>query len=95
MPDQLDVEAMIDRFRARARAVRQRPLPPVEGAERKRFVDQMRIDFQDYALIGDAVARLDDGVLTLTIDLRPTPGDGGSGGPADDGAARGGPGPTG
>ncbi|HET9072702.1 MAG TPA: hypothetical protein VFN60_12380 [Acidimicrobiales bacterium] len=95
MPDQFDVEAMIDRFRARARAVRQRPLPPVEGAERKRFVDQKRIDFQDYALIGDAEARLDDGVLTLTIDLRPSPGPGGSVGPADDGAAREGPGPTG
>jgi hypothetical protein len=95
MPDQFDVEAMIDRFRARARAVRQRPLPPVEGAERKRFVDQKRIDFQDYALIGDAEARLDDGVLTLTIDLRPSPGGGASEGPADGGAAREGPGPTG
>jgi hypothetical protein len=29
------------------------------------------MDFQDYAMIGDAVARLEDGVLTLTVDLRP------------------------
>ena len=71
MAGELDVEAMIDRFQARARAVRKRPLPPVEGAERKRFVDQMRIDFQDYAVIGDAVGRLEDGILTLTVDLRP------------------------
>ena len=69
--EELDVDAMIERFRARARAVRQRPLPPVEGPERKRFVDQARIDFQDYAIIGDARASLEDGVLTLTVDLRP------------------------
>jgi hypothetical protein len=71
--DELDVNAMIERFRARARAVRQRGLPPVEGAERKRFMDQARIDFQDYAIIGDAEGRIEDGVLTLTVDLRPKP----------------------
>lgn len=71
MADELDVDAMIERFRARAKAVRQRPIPPVEGPERKRFVDQARIDFQDYAIIGDATGRIEDGVLTLTVDLRP------------------------
>jgi len=71
--DELDVTAMIERFRARARAVRQRGLPPVEGAERKRFMDQARIDFQDYAIIGDAEGRIEDGILTLTVDLRPKP----------------------
>jgi hypothetical protein len=69
--EEFDPEAMIERFRARARAVRQRGLPPVEGPERKRFLDQARIDFQDYAMIGDADARLEDGLLTLTVDLRP------------------------
>lgn len=62
---------MLKRFQARARAVRQRGIPPLEGPERKRFVDQARIDFQDYAIIGDAEARIEDGVLTLTVDLRP------------------------
>lgn len=71
MAEELDVEAMIARFQARAKAVRQRGIPPVEGPERKRFLDQARIDFQDYAIIGDAVGRVEDGVLTLTIDLRP------------------------
>jgi hypothetical protein len=75
-----DVEAMIQRFQARARAVRQRGMPPVEGPERKRFVDQARIDFQDYAIIGDATGRLEDGVLTLTVDLRPADPDHGSSG---------------
>lgn len=27
----------------------------------------------DYAMLGDAEASLEDGVLTLTIDLRPRP----------------------
>jgi len=71
MAQDFDVDAMIERFRARARAVRQRGLPPVEGADRKRFIDQARVDFMDYAMIGDAQAKLVDGVLTLTVDLRP------------------------
>ena len=71
MADDLDVDAMIARFQARAKAVRQRGIPPLEGPERKRFMDQARIDFQDYAIIGDAVGRVEDGVLTLTVDLRP------------------------
>jgi hypothetical protein len=71
MSDELDVQAMLERFRTRARAVRQRGIPPVEGAERKRFIDQARIDFQDFAIIGDAQGQLEDGILTLTVDLRP------------------------
>ena len=64
---------MTKRFQARAKAVRQRGMPPIEGPERKRFVDQARIDFQDYAVIGDSVGRIEDGVLILTVDLRPKP----------------------
>lgn len=67
----LDVNAMIERFRARARAVRSRGLPPIEGPERKRFLEQMQLDFQDYAMLGDATGSLDDGILTLRVDLRP------------------------
>jgi hypothetical protein len=75
MAPELDLDRMIARFAARAKAVRQRGIPPVEGPDRKRFVDQARIDFQDYAMIGDAVGRIEDGILTLTIDLRPKPDD--------------------
>jgi hypothetical protein len=71
MTPEIDVDAMLNRFRERARAVRQRGLPPLEGAERKRFMDQARTDYMDYAMIGDATATLEHGVLTLTIDLRP------------------------
>lgn len=71
MTDGLDVDAMISRFRDRAASVKKRNLPPVGGDERQRFLDQAQNDFQDYAIIGDAKASLVDGVLTLTIDLRP------------------------
>lgn len=64
-------DEMIERFRERAAAVRKRPLPPVAGEERQHFIAQANIDFQDFAMIGDAQASLDDGVLTLRIDLRP------------------------
>jgi hypothetical protein len=70
--DQLDVDGMLARFRDRAEAVRSRPLPPVAGPERQQFVEQAQLDFQDYALIGDAQWNFVDGILTLTIDLRPT-----------------------
>jgi len=62
---------MIQRFRDRADAVRRRGVPPVEGPERQRFIEASRLDFQDYAMLGDAVATLDDGILRLEIDLRP------------------------
>ena len=68
--DQLDVEAMLQRFRDRAAAVRDRPLPPVAGAERLRFVEQAQLDFQDYAIVGDATWTFEDGILTLRVDLR-------------------------
>jgi hypothetical protein len=71
MSDTLDVDAMIQRFRERAQAVRSRTLPPVAGEERLRFIRQAETDFQDFAIIGDAEATLEDGVLTLRVDLRP------------------------
>jgi len=72
MGDTLDVDAMLKRFQDRAHAVRSRPLPPVAGEERTRFIEQAQTDFQDYAMIGDADASIDDGILTLRIDLRPS-----------------------
>jgi hypothetical protein len=71
MADTLDLDAMLQRFRDRAAAVRRRQLPPVGGDERKKFIDQAQLDFQDFAIIGDAAATVEDGVLVLRIDLRP------------------------
>jgi hypothetical protein len=61
---------MIARFKDRAGAVRKRPLPPVAGEERQLFIAQAETDFMDFAIIGDAEASLDDGILTLRIDLK-------------------------
>jgi hypothetical protein len=72
MAEELDVDAMLQRFRDRAEAVRDRPLPPVAGPERQRFVDQAQLDFQDFAMLADASWEFDDGLLTLRIDLRPS-----------------------
>ncbi|HEV3188415.1 MAG TPA: hypothetical protein VGZ04_10270 [Acidimicrobiales bacterium] len=71
MSTAFDPNEMIQRFRDRADAVKRRGLPPVEGPERLRFIEAAKIDFQDYAMLGDATATLEDGILRLEIDLRP------------------------
>ena len=70
MAPPFDAEAMLDRFRKRAAAVRKRTLPPVEGAERQMIREQMELDYMDFAILGDASAELKDGVLTIQVDLR-------------------------
>ena len=70
--DQLDVDAMLARFRERAAAVERRNMPPVAGEERARFIEQAQLDFQDFAIIADAKWTFVDGILTLTVDLRPS-----------------------
>ena len=71
MAEALDIDAMLQRFKDRAGAVRKRNLPPVAGPERSRLIAQAQTDFQDFAIIGDAEATIDDGILTLRVDLRP------------------------
>ena len=62
---------MLARFRERAAAVKGRPLPPIAGEERQRFIQQAQADFMDFAIIGDATATIEDGILVLRVDLRP------------------------
>ncbi|HEC11301.1 MAG TPA: hypothetical protein ENI86_17320 [Acidimicrobiales bacterium] len=71
MSDEFDAQAMIERFRDRAKAVKNRPLPPVGGDERRLFIEAAQRDYMDFAIVGDAEASIEDGVLTLRIDLRP------------------------
>ena len=71
MADGLDLEAMLGRFRDRAHAVKNRPLPPVAGEERTKFIRQAQLDYQDFAIIADAEGVLEDGILVLRVDLRP------------------------
>lgn len=71
MAQTFDPAAMIERFRERAASVKRRPLPPVAGEERQHFLAQAQNDFQDFAMLGDATATIEDGVLNIRIDLRP------------------------
>lgn len=80
MAESLDIDAMIQRFSDRARAVKSRNLPPVAGPERTKFIQQAQADYQDFAMIGDAEGDIDDGILTLRIDLRPPEAKGENGG---------------
>mgnify|MGYP000285646164 FL=1 len=71
MAGQYDPTETIARFKERASAVKRRPLPPVAGEERQMFLSQAQTDFQDFAMIGDASAAIEDGFLVLRVDLRP------------------------
>ena len=67
----LDTDAMIKRFRNRAVAVKQRPLPPVAGEERQQFIAQAKLDYQDFAILADAAPSIENEVLVQRVDLRP------------------------
>lgn len=73
--EQFDALSMPRRFRDRAAAVRSRGIPPIEGPERRRFVEQAQIDYMDFAMLADAEVSLVDGILTLKVDLRPKDGE--------------------
>lgn len=66
---ELDVDALLKRFRDRASAVKDRGLPPVAGEERRRFIEQAESDFMDFSLIGAAAWSVEDGKLVLRIPL--------------------------
>jgi len=66
---ELDVDALIARFKDRAEAVKDRPLPPVAGEERKKFIAQAETDYMDYSLIGNAKWAVEDEHLVLRIPL--------------------------
>jgi hypothetical protein len=71
VPEQFDALSIAERFGARAAAVKNRGIPPIEGPERRRFIEQARVDYMDFAMLADAEVTLVDGILTLRIDLRP------------------------
>lgn len=67
---QFDVDAMLNRFRDRADAVRDRPLPPVAGTERQKFISQAQTDFTDFSLVASASWEVADDHLVLRIPLK-------------------------
>ena len=66
---QFDVDAMIERYAKRAKSVKDRPLPPVAGEERKKFIDQAETDYTDFTLVSKAEWTVEDGKLVLSIPL--------------------------
>lgn len=68
----LDVDALVERFRERAAAVKERGLPPVAGDERQLFIDQAENDYMDFSLIGAAEWAVEDEHLVMRIPLRPS-----------------------
>jgi hypothetical protein len=66
---QFDVDAMLERYKERAAAVKSRPLPPVAGEDRRRFVQQAESDYTDYALIASADWSVEGTHLVLRIPL--------------------------
>ncbi|VAW07732.1 hypothetical protein MNBD_ACTINO02-1088 [hydrothermal vent metagenome] len=66
---ELDVDAFLERFDERARAVKERGVPPIEGDARRVFIERMKLDYMDYALVGAAAWSLEDGHLVLRIPL--------------------------
>ena len=69
--DQLDVDAMLARFRERAEAVQGPPLPPVAGPSASGSSSRRSSTSRTSRSSADADWAFDDGVLTLTVDLRP------------------------
>jgi hypothetical protein len=70
---EFDVDAMIGRFSDRAQAVRDRPLPPVAGSERQKFISQAQVDYTDFSLVANAEWSVEDGSLVLRIPLASNP----------------------
>jgi hypothetical protein len=66
---ELDVDALLERFRLRAEAVKERGLPPVAGDERRRFIEQAETDFMDFSLVGSAAWSVENQHLVLRIPL--------------------------
>jgi hypothetical protein len=63
------VEEFLARFRARAQAVKDRGVPPLEGEARQMFIQQAEKDFLDYSLVGNAAWSIEEGHLVLRIEL--------------------------
>jgi hypothetical protein len=66
---ELDVDQFLERFRERARAVRDRGVPPLEQDARRAFIAQAENDYLDFSLVGGAAWAVEDGNLVLRISL--------------------------
>ena len=67
-----NVEEFINRFKDRANAVKDRPMPPIGGDERMQFMKQAELDYQDYMIISDSEFEVTDESVSYTHLTLPT-----------------------
>ena len=65
----LNVEELLDRYKERAEAVRNRSIPTVGGDDRMAFVKQAEIDYQDFMIIADSEVEITEEYLILKFKL--------------------------
>ena len=65
----LNVEELLDRYKKRADAVKNRSIPPVGGDDRMAFVTQAEIDYQDFMIIADSEVEITEEYLILKFKL--------------------------
>ncbi len=63
------MDEFLARFADRAKAVRERGVPPLEGEARKIFIEAAEKDYMDYSLIAAADWSVEDGLLVLRIPI--------------------------
>ena len=65
----LNVEQLLDRYKERAEAVKNRSIPPVGGDDRMAFVKQAEIDYQDFMIIADSEVEITEEYLIQKFKL--------------------------
>jgi hypothetical protein len=64
-----NIEEFQIRFKERAEAVKNRPMPPIGGDERLAFIKQAEKDYQDYMIISDSEYEITDDYLVFKYKL--------------------------
>ena len=64
-----NIEEFHNRFKERAEAVKNRPMPPIGGDERLAFIKQAEKDYQDYMIISDSEFEITEDFLVFKYKL--------------------------
>ena len=64
-----NIEEFQKRFKERAEAVKNRPMPPIGGDERLAFIKQAEKDYQDYMIISDSEFEITEEFLVFKYKL--------------------------
>ena len=64
-----NIEEFQKRFKQRAEAVKNRPMPPIGGDKRLAFIKQAEKDYQDYMIISDSEFEINEKYLIFKYKL--------------------------